>query len=76
MSLFAPDREKIFEDTEAGDACDVICPLYHRPDNDPKKPLSCMASAHYQCPLVARVAGEINSFIADNDDAFMYIKTI
>ena len=75
--MYSPNREKIFEDMEASEECDkASCPSYRNTGSTNKPKLVCMATAHGECNRVNQIASEVNQFIADNDDVFMYIKPI
>lgn len=75
--MYTPNRTKIFEDTEAGHECDNLSCSHHSvPETSRCKTPVCMANDHSECAKVNQVAAEINQFIADNDDVFMYIKPI
>ena len=75
--MYSPDRQKIFDDIEANDECDTAsCPSYRCTDNRRNSSPVCMATAHGECNRVNKIASEVNQFIADNDDVFIYIKPV
>lgn len=71
--MYSPNREKLFEDIEQSDECaSVSCSCLRHHKGEPH----CVAMAHGECARVNVMASEINQFIADNDDVFMYIKPV
>ena len=75
--MYVPDRQKIFEDIESGEACNnVRCQSYRVPEHSKTDYPQCFASAHGECSRVNLISSEILQFIADNDDVFMYIQPV
>lgn len=71
--MFTPDRQKLFEDTETNEQCyKISCHSLRQHKGGP----ICNAIMHGECPRVNGMAQEVNQFIADNDDVFMYITTV
>jgi hypothetical protein len=74
--MYAPNRQRIFEDIEPSDKCDYAgCSMYRAKETGHHEPL-CMASCHSDCMRVEEYAHTVNQFIALNDDMFIYIKPI
>jgi len=75
--MYAPNRKAIFEDMESSEECDkASCSSYRNHGTTIKPTLVCTATAHGECNRVNLVASEVNQFIKDNDDVFMYIQPV
>ena len=73
-TVFTPDRDRIFMDLDYCDVCEQHgCTQIHLVGkyNHPM----CNGEAH-ACPRTKVIADEINQFIGDNDDMFMYIQIL
>ena len=69
--MLVPDRDKIFADIDVNNSCLMAgCMLYQPQTN------KCYADEGCSCVRAAIVASEIKRFMADNDDVFMYIKSV
>ena len=69
--MFAPDRDKIFADIDVNNTCLMEGCMLYQPETN-----KCYAGDHASCMRVNKIAAEIKSFMADNDDVFMYIKNV
>ena len=75
--MYTPNREKNFEELEVTEECDKLsCHSYRVFDGSRYKEPVCMADSHGECVRVNQIASEVNQFIADNDDVFMYIQPV
>jgi len=75
--MYAPNRTKIFEELDVTEECDKLsCHSYRCTDNRRNPSPVCMADSHGECVRVNQIASEVNQFIADNDDVFMYIQPV
>ena len=75
--MLAPNRIKIFGDTELTAECHSMnCSQCREAPKNWGEDYVCNAGGHGECPKVNITASEINQFIADNEDVLNLIECV